>query len=492
MDDLFPELDITFPLSQIPAGTLDTTMNDLSVDWTSTLQPKPQSQSMLTPNDTEAFNDIDLGLDLGDDVGFDGNDTSISIQMGRTAPAPRPIGEDLFSENPIMEDDLPLDIGDDVQMNEQPASEGVQGKNNIDKPMANLDLRDDETLQLHNAQRRRESESPLSEAGSDVLRNLDGTFLDHTEVEEVAAQQPQRSKKRKPVVADIETMLHNKQIKAQAEDRSKILGTPNFLPHDPLLLTLMNMQKSGMFVSSVMNDGRSRNWAPELQGLLSFDAVRRSGDLKRKRDSGIADMGDDDNRGDKSPRLKLAQTEEEHLHMDEGFGGDSNIDLSRLDVPGEESNELRGEDPLDETMPGEEAGIFADEAGFDDTTMPLVHPADSGPVSMSTKHAVHILRERFGGQNQGISPSQSKKSVLLQELVPENRTSKEAATKMFFEVLVLATKDAIKVEQAEKAIGLPLRIRGKRGLWGSWAETSLSEDPNAINHERTAIASYGV
>ena len=41
---------------------------------------------------------------------------------------------------------------------------------------------------------------------------------------------------------------------------------------------------------------------------------------------------------------------------------------------------------------------------------------------------------------------------------------------MFFEVLVLATKDAVKVDQKEGDLGGPIRIRAKRGLWGAWAE----------------------
>jgi len=61
---------------------------------------------------------------------------------------------------------------------------------------------------------------------------------------------------------------------------------------------------------------------------------------------------------------------------------------------------------------------------------------------------------------------------------------------MFFEILVLATKDAIKVEQAEKSIGLPLRIRAKRGLWGSWAETSPGDDPtgNTASQQVAVVA----
>ena len=41
---------------------------------------------------------------------------------------------------------------------------------------------------------------------------------------------------------------------------------------------------------------------------------------------------------------------------------------------------------------------------------------------------------------------------------------------MFFEVLVLATKDAISVSQGVDELGGDLRINAKQGLWGSWAE----------------------
>ena len=59
---------------------------------------------------------------------------------------------------------------------------------------------------------------------------------------------------------------------------------------------------------------------------------------------------------------------------------------------------------------------------------------------------------------------------MFTDLCPEKRTSRPDATKMFFELLVLGTKDAIKVEQESKELGMPIRVRGKRGLWGDWAE----------------------
>ena len=66
--------------------------------------------------------------------------------------------------------------------------------------------------------------------------------------------------------------------------------------------------------------------------------------------------------------------------------------------------------------------------------------------------------------------------MLLQDIITESTKTKADATKMFFETLVLATKDAIKVEQAGGKVGLPIRVRAKRGLWGDWAaETTQGE-----------------
>ena len=93
---------------------------------------------------------------------------------------------------------------------------------------------------------------------------------------------------------------------------------------------------------------------------------------------------------------------------------------------------------------------------FDETTMPILHPAEAGPISVGTRHAVHLLRDRFAGMGIGETSMPSKRSntsVLFQELLPEERTTRPDATKMFFEVLVLATKDAIKVEQPQSDLG---------------------------------------
>jgi len=98
-------------------------------------------------------------------------------------------------------------------------------------------------------------------------------------------------------------------------------------------------------------------------------------------------------------------------------------------------------------------------------------------VSRETRHAVHVLREQFE-----VNP---KKTVVFQELLPTQTTTKMDATKMFFEVLVLATKDAIKVKQT-KGFG-QIDIQQKKALWGAWAEEK-DEQQIAEEEERARDA----
>ena len=134
-----------------------------------------------------------------------------------------------------------------------------------------------------------------------------------------------------------------------------------------------------------------------------------------------------------------------------------------INLPADENLEINEEQLNQES---EADGMSPIQDNFDDTTAPLVHPNDQGPVSLGTQHAVHLLRDRFSGSES----IQNKTNVLFHDLLPELTTSKADATKMFFEILVLATKDAVKVEQAGGKLGGAIRIRGKRGLWGAWAE----------------------
>jgi cohesin complex subunit SCC1 len=454
----------------------------------------------------EPLDDLDLGLDLGLDIDDFNPKANQSIEIGRDAPAARAVEDDIFSDmdgtilakgNPDAgaERDTSFNLGFGDE-------DGIQIDDEGNVEMLDMGGDQPDVTGLPPApliRPERISESPLSDIDDNAIQQLEAEHADRSlfEPEDVTEESimrnpAQRARRQKFLHPDPETMLPNRQIKDQQQDHDKILRPQSFLPRDPELLALIEMQKNGGFVSSIMGDGRSLGWAPELRGMLSLDAIRKSGELKRKRDSGIADMESGDENPSKSPRLELGEEEDMGAGLDDaGLGRQS---LSR--APDGTIIEMGDEDnfnPIGDEDHDASAGLVPESPGqFDDTTAPLLHPADSGPVSLGTKHAVHLLRDRFGPEAANSPDKRKKATLLFQDLVPEKTTSRAEATKMFFEVLVLATKDAVKVEQSESLLGGPIRVRGKRGLWGDWAETGAGGEIAAEEEEVVAGPSHGL
>ncbi|KAA8649982.1 hypothetical protein EYZ11_007269 [Aspergillus tanneri] len=457
--DLFMNLDSSLLLPQTLHLEPEGKQPGSSMDFGSQLLPDSSFRRSVSQEPVRLEDHTLIDLDLGEDETPLGHD--FSMEVGRDAPAPRPVEEDLFSDAGKFNDvDLPLDLGED----DAPLDKMDLGN---DGPQDTL-LQADDTMDfggdeggmaLDVEHHESDRESVLTNIADEEVNKLiqhDRTFQEEEEGDEeqegaVAFQHAQRSKRRKVetlMEADVKIDYKGKAIKELHDNRSSIMKETSYLPRDPVLLTLMNMQKNGDFVSNVMGGGRGRGWAPELRDLLSLDAVKRAGELKRKRDSGISDM---DIEAVNAPALELGE-EEAIVPVDEGLGLDSTLNQrSEIEFPGDEEDQgLRMSDDDGMNQPLDD---------FDDT----IQPADSGPVSIGTKHAVHILRDRLGEAEQ-------KRSVRFEDLLPEKKASKADATKMFFEILVLATKDSVQVEQRPDTVGGPLKVRGKRALWGSWAE----------------------
>jgi cohesin complex subunit SCC1 len=438
--------------------------------------------------------DLELELDFGLDIDERGRGMEKSIEMGRDAPAARSIEDDLISELDTVAPGKGADR-DQTTMNDF-GDDGVHiADAEGDLQMTDLHFNIDDQSAMPEIggmaapERARISESPLSDIDENTARDVEEwTRLNNTsiyepgqELEEPAPQPQRRSKaKRKVFVLDSATQLTSAHIKEQQQDRSNILKAPTFISRDPYFLALLELKHNGTFVSNVMGDGRSKAWAPELRGLLSIDSVRPIHDLKRKWDSGVADIDDEDEQGaSKSPRLELGE-DETALEMAGGLGEQSVApDGTIIEIPADDGIAVQDDDE-DHAREGSPL------PNFDETTAPLVHPEDSGPVSLGTKHAVHVLRDLFGDEAATSEEKRKKTSVVFQELLPEGRTTKADATKMFFECLVLATKDAIKVEQKEGLLGGPIRVRGKRGLWGAWAEREAGGEIANQDEEQTA------
>ncbi|KAK3394414.1 Rec8 like protein-domain-containing protein [Podospora didyma] len=464
--------------------------------------------------------ELDFGMDIDDERPTKLIDKS-HIEMGRDAPAARSIEDDMFSELDMagLSKDrqtrepslgLDLDFGDGIQIVDD------EGDIQMGDDDLHFNIEDQSAVQagpsapaMPDLSRARISESPLSDVDEEFAKEVEMEYTRHmnTDMYEpgddttvATIKAPQRVKKRKLLEPDEQTMLSNAQIKDQQNQRDNILKPQSFISHNPYVLGLLDLQKNGGFVTNVLLEKRSEGWAPELKGLLSFVSIRPN-ELKRKRDSGIADMESEEEQGaTKSPRLDLPE-DETILGLDGTIAGNQSEvrDATMLDIAGDDTAIFHQDE--DEGRPASRDHQPSSPArAFDETVAPIVHPADSGPVSVGTRHAVHILRDLFGGEAIPSAEKRTKTAVVFQNLLPEGRTSKADATKMFFECLVLATKDAIKVEQPEGTLGGPIRVRGKRGLWGDWAERENGGEPanlqqtqepqqQEINEPEHAIAS---
>ncbi|MCJ1314181.1 sister chromatid cohesion protein 1 [Agyrium rufum] len=482
---------------------LDIGLADLDpLNWTSQIFPNSTGieRGRGDDEDEPILYDDDLGLDITEGP---------SIEIGRDAPPPRSVEDDLLSDDgKLHADDLGLNFGDDGPLE---GLDSVEAPAPINEDAMDLDneggfalpMDDDTILPTANEPQpdrrlERDSQSPLSSARSSIVRELDPTLLPPSE-DPTIMQAPHRpsTKKRKVLTMDEETTIPQNLLRQQMNDRSAILKPLSLLPRDPILLSLMEMQRNGSFVSSIMGADRNKGWAPELRDILSIEHVRMSSKLKRKRDSGVADLSDDESnaspRAEKEPsipRLEIPQDDEPTINLpDEGIAmqDDFQADQSIMNIPAvdhvpsppttRKRQQSMGAPLLEDDAEANSSAAdnleFNDDENntFDDTTVPLIPLSSQGPISLGTRHAVHLLRDEFGEEK-----AQANKIVLFQDLLPEDRTTKSDATKMFFEVLVLATKDAIKVDQVKgkETLGGPIRIRAKRGLFGDWAEAGAS------------------
>lgn len=515
-DPLMMELDPSLldfgpmnPLNNMEVGRTE----QIQVDWAnwSSSQVFPGSGLKKAPEQPrdDLDMDVELDLDLGDD-----DEPSIEIGRKDTAPV-RGVEEDLindddkFQGNGFMEDEPLTEIPDNFPLSTVEEDENMDMML-MDDPMEDVTIPVIDDLSTAAPpvtalpELDRDSESPLSSARSSVVRTFDETRLsdlqEQEEESDISIHRQHKAKKRKILPVDVDTVMSQAQIKQMQADRSAILKPLELLSPNPLLLNLLRMQQDGSFVTDIMADGRSKNWAPELRGILSLakiDAARTSWESKRKADRNATNARaknmdaetpqPDGPRADTprnyTPQLQIPEDDEEIVRYDED---DQHFDreVGRFDAA-----HANGDDTVmhEQLRPLDQESLIDN---FDETVAPLLYPTEQGSVSQGTRHAVHILRERFGSSDQSTqgSSSSQKPHLRFQDLCAEATTTKADAARMFFEVLVLATKDAIKVEQAEGPSGAPMKIRAKRGLWGAWAEY---EEQREENEEAAAEVEVG-
>ena len=239
LDLLAPMPDPSLLLSQPLDGEL-TFGNTTLPDWdasqflsNSVEQPRHEEMELQDMDDLE----IDLGEDLGPEV-----------EIGRDAPSELPRDNDFETDLKLGDDelDLELDLGEGIT--DLPAAGGTELNIGGDTIMGGMDtelplpLPEDDVPQLTR------EDSPLSELDADEETRLaqevtdqDPTMVEPEQEEESIHQA--RAKRRKVITQDAETMISTAQLRDQQANREKILKQASFLPRDPLLMALLNMQR---------------------------------------------------------------------------------------------------------------------------------------------------------------------------------------------------------------------------------------------------------
>ncbi|CAD6504216.1 BgTH12-05950 [Blumeria graminis f. sp. triticale] len=468
----------------------------------------------------EPMDELELGLDLGFDHDTEPQGDS-SLEIARSAPDERDAGDDLLSKIDIqMPTKDSFDTAErDTSLNLEFGEDGIQIANEDSIRMSHNDedvemyMGDDQNIGLSTVpliQPERISESPLSDI-DDVLtanaeaereHNNNATFDENRRVDEeipeisLARKPAQRARRQRQLQPDPTTELSSAQIKSQQTNRDKILHTQSLLPREPRLIALMHMQKTGAFVSNIISGYRSDFWAPELRGMLSLGSIQT---LKRKRNTENNNTDITEDQGSPT-KLRLDLGEDEAMNISRSDNDATQLppineiettvieqDSAAIGIIGEDVTAPVYDDEPENISSHEEAHPPTEE--LDESIALQNHTSELEPMSVATKHAVHLLRDYFGDEATEPPAHGPEMSVLFEDLLPTESVSRASATKIFFETLILGTKDAIKIEQPKTSLGASICIRPKPGLWSAWAEREINGDDKAQENEEADTAS---
>jgi len=329
--------------------------------------------------------DDDISIEMGRDrpasrgmsEDFTRDDFQLDVTMGGTTPKARP--RDKSEQSLQLDEDLNLGGDDDFGANQTfdwqagigEEISAILGPQHQDITAAPLGLEGLGGLRIPDhgdgTGKNRDSMSPLSSVRSSVERELeaeirpkgtgmlDMTFVDDAregskEPEEVVVAARPSAPRKRFLVEDTVTEIKSKQIKAQQEDRSRILKEPSFLPRDAGVLALVTMQRTGGFASSVFYP---KNIHPDLAGLLSPEFVKRMAAAKRKREEEQAAEGGD-GAGKESPAKRI--------QLD--LGDDSMIEAGMIAAEAAAA-EAKQRDDDDDDHQGDDSGGLLDFGGRD-------------------------------------------------------------------------------------------------------------------------------
>ncbi|KAJ3037381.1 sister chromatid cohesion protein 1 [Rhizophlyctis rosea] len=429
---------------------------------------------------------LNLGLDEPGPSGLDqpSAEDSMEIEVGRDAAGARPFSPGTrdsmsMTDEPSFATDkrlsLDLGVGDlGLGMEQEDPSLGPPGGDdiglNLDKPLDFMDLdrqheEGDQPLDLPELPGDIGNES--FQVPDDIQANPTGAEAPDVDNDNGPQQQAQRQREerkqkasRKRRLVDEETELSTEFMKKQIEDTSDITEEQRFVPASRKLQKLMDIRKQGAaYFFSV-----DRLDVPkQFRHLLEFRPRRRH----RQRAQEVPEQEEPSPRKRKAAEVQERRESEDFidqagpsgLNFEEEFQAAGDFALPEsFDTTGEpleaqrEGEEGEGEMqevPLQkkrrtdgEDVPEEEReeGTGSPSLLFEPEEESQDQPDDSG-FSRSTVRTVKTLQTRFDAQDG------EEKELSFEEMT--TKAKRTDAVKLFFELLVLKTRDMVHVEQEE-------------------------------------------
>lgn len=382
---------------------------------------------------------VDLDLDIGLDEGP-------SIEVGRRAASELPddVGRS-YQDLDITLEKIPED-NDDNNNNEADLSALPEFQALDDMPVFQDDLGLPTTPRAGSL----DGEETPRVQDMDVVMDIDA---EGQETPRPARQAPRKRK----IVEDAATEISSRTVAANLRDTSAIRKKQRFLDSDPVMLSLMQKSLNGGFANDIFAPA---NLNPAIRTLLAPEFLYRMAllRLKRKRAGSNADDEHEEREDDRTvaKEARTRDVTQDNLTL-QPLSDFELPDMSLPQIPEDDFDlpPLETEDMERRSEVGGDASLLGPQyATLDPPRSDPVEPAGDAQqqqqqqqdtqtqtqatASLDTRQAVAQIRETLS----------ERESVTFADLAPAG-TSKAAASERFFQVLLLATKDALKVRQTE-------------------------------------------
>lgn len=381
---------------------------------------------------------------------FDEEDMHIDLDLGLDLPAldqhtEKAKIDDSGNETIIQETSI-LQVGDDMNTGES----GALAFPSPSLPLADLDVSGahatadtdmqptDDFRMSPTLQASEKNELPVSPIG---LASRQKSLS-----KEVHSRGAPLAKKKRSVRPDGETMISSCQIKQQQADRSAILKPAT---------TVTNMNHNSYVQQLMEHGGLPSEFSSALQTLMSMEKIKVKDERKRKRDSGVFDVSEEDSSTEHEILLNIPADETfDMIHEDAApYILDANANPANV-KPGVDSSMIAAETEI------ENNSIQADNT---EDTVHIPFPIGKQiSESRDANQAIKLLKDHL--EYEMLHLHEKRACITFDYLMPTNKASRVDATTTFFEVLVLATKNQVRVEQENSNLYCPIRIQAKQAL----------------------------